>query len=72
MAKLIQNFKIVKYLKIDLPVVFLTALIDFVSVINENHYPQVFLGECKHFVKKRNVIRHLYLHIFHMSDNNFF
>ena len=45
MAKLIQNFKIVKYLKIELPVLFLTALIDFVSVINKNHYPQVFLGE---------------------------
>ena len=32
----------------------LVALIDFLFKMGKNHYPQVFLEECKTFLKKEN------------------
>ena len=34
-------------------------LLDFVFKMGQNHYPQVFLEECKCIVKEKEVTRHI-------------
>ena len=47
---------IIKYLKKALNVFFLSViLIDSVFRAGKNHYPQVFLEECKHVVKENKM-----------------